>query len=188
MPGRFLAGTWREGGHITLARREDTDTETIAAGLHVRFAVPIVASPMALMTKPRRETKLPGTDLLGSMACRLAHERLAGCQSFPALGVWFHGVSIMPQSAGPDHDQRLKVLLKEFFEAFFLCFFPAWAARFEYSGPQKVDHSGYLHLLSVASLNPCANLSPKFCYNGRSLTYWRCRHVTPANHPQTERG
>ncbi len=30
----------------------------------------------------------------------------------------------MPQPAGPDHDQRLKVLLKEFFEAFFLCFFP----------------------------------------------------------------
>jgi hypothetical protein len=24
----------------------------------------------------------------------------------------------------PDHDQRLKVLLKEFFEQFFLCFFP----------------------------------------------------------------
>jgi hypothetical protein len=31
----------------------------------------------------------------------------------------------MAQSASPDHDQRLKVLLKEFFEAFFLCFFPA---------------------------------------------------------------
>ena len=42
--------------------------------------------------------------------------------------------------------------------------------------------------LTVASQNPCADLSPKFCYNGRSLTYWRCRHVTPANHPQTERG
>jgi len=27
----------------------------------------------------------------------------------------------MPQSVGPDHDQRLKALLKEFFEAFFLC-------------------------------------------------------------------
>ena len=26
----------------------------------------------------------------------------------------------------------LKVLLKEFFEGFFLCFFPAWAARFEF--------------------------------------------------------
>jgi len=36
----------------------------------------------------------------------------------------------MPQSADPDHDQRQKVLLKEFFEAFFLCFFPTWAARF----------------------------------------------------------
>jgi hypothetical protein len=38
----------------------------------------------------------------------------------------------MPQPAAPDHDQRLKVLLKEFFEAFFLCFFPTWAARFEF--------------------------------------------------------
>ena len=36
----------------------------------------------------------------------------------------------MPESAGPDHDQRLNVLLKEFFEAFFLAFFPDWAARF----------------------------------------------------------
>jgi len=32
-----------------------------------------------------------------------------------------------------DHDQRLKVLLKEFFEQFFLCFFPVWAARFDFS-------------------------------------------------------
>jgi hypothetical protein len=31
----------------------------------------------------------------------------------------------MPRSETPDHDQRLKVLFKEFFEAFFLCFFPA---------------------------------------------------------------
>ncbi|HEX4073006.1 MAG TPA: hypothetical protein VHX68_17635 [Planctomycetaceae bacterium] len=40
--------------------------------------------------------------------------------------------SIMPQAAGSDHDQRLKVLLKEFFEAFFVCFFPAWGDRFEF--------------------------------------------------------
>ena len=39
----------------------------------------------------------------------------------------------MPQPAGPDHDQRLKVLLEEFFEQFFLCFFPAWAMRFEFT-------------------------------------------------------
>ncbi len=38
----------------------------------------------------------------------------------------------MSQPAGPDHDQRLKVLLKEFFEAFFLCIFPVWAERFEF--------------------------------------------------------
>ena len=30
----------------------------------------------------------------------------------------------MPQPAGPDHDQRLKVLLKEFFEAFFALLLP----------------------------------------------------------------
>ena len=38
----------------------------------------------------------------------------------------------MSEPGGTDHDQRLKVLLKEFFEAFFICFFPAWAARFEF--------------------------------------------------------
>ena len=65
----------RESGHVTLDHREET--ETIAAGLHVRFAVPIVASPMALRTKPRSETKLPATDRLGSMARRLAPEPLA---------------------------------------------------------------------------------------------------------------
>jgi hypothetical protein len=53
------------------------------------------------------------------MACRLASERLAGCESVPAFGIGFHGESIVQQSATPDHDQRLKVLLKEFFEAFF---------------------------------------------------------------------
>jgi len=45
----------------------------------------------------------------------------------------------MPQPAGPDHDQRLKVLLKEFFEAFFLCFFPVWAARFEFIDIDRLD-------------------------------------------------
>ena len=99
---------------------------------------------MAWMTKPRRETKLPGTDLPGSMACRLAPERLAGCSSVPAFGVWFHGESIMPQPAGPDHDQRLKVLLKEFFEAFFLCFFPAWAERFEFVEIDWLDKELFL--------------------------------------------
>jgi hypothetical protein len=40
----------------------------------------------------------------------------------------------MPESPPADHDQRLKVLLKEFFAQFFLCFFPAWAARFDFAG------------------------------------------------------
>ncbi len=50
----------------------------------------------------------------------------------------------MPQSAGPDHDQHLKVLLKEFFEAFFLCFFPAWAARFEFLEIDWLDKELFL--------------------------------------------
>src|SRR5438270_8289398 len=50
----------------------------------------------------------------------------------------------MPQSAGPDHDQRLKVLLKEFFEAFFLCFFPVWAPRFEFLDIDWLDKELFL--------------------------------------------
>src|SRR5262249_47822521 len=50
----------------------------------------------------------------------------------------------MPQPAGTDHDQRLKVLLKEFFEAFFRAFFPAWAARFEFSAIDWLDKELFL--------------------------------------------
>jgi hypothetical protein len=50
----------------------------------------------------------------------------------------------MPQPAAPDHDQRLKVLLKEFFEAFFQCFFPAWAARFEFRHIEWLDKELFL--------------------------------------------
>jgi hypothetical protein len=39
----------------------------------------------------------------------------------------------MSEPSSPDHDQRLKVLLKEFFEQFFQCFFPLWADRFDFS-------------------------------------------------------
>ncbi len=51
--------------------------------------------------------------------------------------------SIMSQPAGTDHDQRLKVLLKEFFEAFFLCFFQAWAERFEFHDIDWLDKVRY---------------------------------------------
>jgi Domain of unknown function (DUF4351) len=78
------------------------------------------------------------------MACRLAPERLADCSSVPAFGIWCHGVSIMPQSDSPDHDQRLKVLIKEFFHAFFLCFFPDWAARFEFVDIDWLDKELFL--------------------------------------------
>jgi hypothetical protein len=50
----------------------------------------------------------------------------------------------MPEPVSPDHDQRLKVLLKEFFEQFFLCFFPAWAARFEFGDVEWLDKELFL--------------------------------------------
>jgi hypothetical protein len=50
----------------------------------------------------------------------------------------------MPAPDSPDHDQRLKILLKEFFEAFFLCFFPAWAARFEFTDIDWLDKELFL--------------------------------------------
>ena len=50
----------------------------------------------------------------------------------------------MPPPASSDHDQRLKVLLKEFFEAFCLCFFPAWAARFEFHDIDWLDKELFL--------------------------------------------
>jgi hypothetical protein len=51
--------------------------------------------------------------------------------------------SIVPQPA-PDHDQRLKVLLKELFEAFFRCFFPDWAERFEFTNIDWLDKELFL--------------------------------------------
>src|SRR5439155_27153529 len=50
----------------------------------------------------------------------------------------------MPEPIPPDHDQRLKVLLKEFFEQFFLCFFPTWAARFEFGDIDWLDKEVFL--------------------------------------------
>jgi hypothetical protein len=50
----------------------------------------------------------------------------------------------MPQSDGPDHDQRLKVLLKEFFEAFLRCFFPGWAERFAFAEIDWLDKELFL--------------------------------------------
>jgi hypothetical protein len=44
----------------------------------------------------------------------------------------------------PDHDQRLKVLLKEFFAQFFLCFFPSWAARFDFGELTWLDKEVFL--------------------------------------------
>jgi Domain of unknown function (DUF4351) len=50
----------------------------------------------------------------------------------------------MAQSDAPDHDQRLKVLIKEFFQAFFLCFFADWAARFEFDEVDWLDKELFL--------------------------------------------
>jgi hypothetical protein len=49
-----------------------------------------------------------------------------------------------PQPPTPDHDQRLKVLLKEFFEQFFLCFFVDWAARFDFTTIDWLDKEVFL--------------------------------------------
>ena len=50
----------------------------------------------------------------------------------------------MSSPPAPDHDQRLKVLLKEFFEEFLSCFFPAWAARFDFSELTWLDKEVFL--------------------------------------------
>src|SRR5438874_5726848 len=50
----------------------------------------------------------------------------------------------MPTTAAADHDQRLKILLKEFFEQFLLCFFPAWAACFDFSDITWLDKEVFL--------------------------------------------
>ncbi len=50
----------------------------------------------------------------------------------------------MPEPSSPDHDQRLKVLLKEFFEQFFLCFVPAWAERFDFTVIDWLDKELFL--------------------------------------------
>src|SRR5262245_56011466 len=50
----------------------------------------------------------------------------------------------MPTEETPDHDQRLKVLLKEFFEQFFLCFFPSWAPHFDFTAIDWLDKELFL--------------------------------------------
>jgi len=87
------------------------------------------------------------------MACRLVHERLAGCESVPTFGVGFQGKSIVPQSAGPDHDQRLKVLLKDFFEAFFLEVYA------ELDQAQKERLQALLHTEAYQEVDPSNRVS-----------------------------
>jgi hypothetical protein len=43
-----------------------------------------------------------------------------------------------------DHDQRMKVLLKEFFAQFLWCFFPKWAERFDFSEIVWLDKEVFL--------------------------------------------
>jgi hypothetical protein len=50
----------------------------------------------------------------------------------------------MSEAEAPDHDQRLKVLLKEFFGQFLFCFFPAWAERFDFSFIEWLDKEVFL--------------------------------------------
>jgi hypothetical protein len=57
---------------------------------------------------------------------------------------WVHKITVMPEAAVPDHDQRLKVLLKEFIEQFFRCFFPDWAERFDFAELTWLDKEVFL--------------------------------------------
>jgi hypothetical protein len=50
----------------------------------------------------------------------------------------------MTEALSPDHDQRLKNLLKQFFEQFLRCFFPAWAARFDFGELAWLDKEVFL--------------------------------------------
>jgi hypothetical protein len=43
-----------------------------------------------------------------------------------------------------DHDQRLKVLLREFLPEFFALFFPDWAGRFDFTGAEFLDQEAFL--------------------------------------------
>src|SRR5262249_17823212 len=74
----------------------------------------------------------------------------------------------MSEPLPPDHDQRLKVLLKEFFAQFFQCFFPAWAERFEFCAIDWLDKELFLappqgekrQLDLVAKLRLCPGAPP----------------------------
>jgi hypothetical protein len=48
------------------------------------------------------------------------------------------------EAVRPDQDQRLKVLRKEFFESFLICFFPTWAARFDCRELTRLDKAIFL--------------------------------------------
>jgi hypothetical protein len=65
---------------------EGRRADHVAAGLDVRFPIVDVSSTLAWMTKPPRETDLPGTELIGSMVPRRAPERLASWESVQAFG------------------------------------------------------------------------------------------------------
>lgn len=50
----------------------------------------------------------------------------------------------MESTPQPDHDQRLKALLKEFFAQFLECFFPEWARHFDFTTLQWLDKEVFL--------------------------------------------
>lgn len=43
-----------------------------------------------------------------------------------------------------DHDQRFKSLLREFLPEFFDCFFPDWAAKFDFAGTEWLEQEAFL--------------------------------------------
>src|SRR5690242_5275282 len=62
--------------------------------------------------------------------CRFTHGDLGGAGTRPERG---------RELDMADHDQRLKVLLRELFEEFFRLFYPAWAERFDFTQVEWLD-------------------------------------------------
>src|SRR5262249_25970126 len=85
----------------------------------------------------------PGLDSLGA-SVRTGRATPTSLASATRRSPFCPREPVMSEAVSPDHDQRLKVLLKEFFEQFLLCFSPAWAARFEFGDIAWLDKEVFL--------------------------------------------
>ena len=73
----------------------------------------------------------------------------------------------MAEPVAEDHDQRLKVLLKEFIEQFFVCFFPDWAVRFDFHNLNWLDNS-LLRIGFFGMPNPISQVASSSCWRMKS--------------------